>query len=97
MIAVLQREKSWLRWRPWTRECHVTKRKEAAATPRSCRVGTVGGLDRRLRGGDELAAGHVQHGNFSAHRRVAVRSHAGVPWPQAGTYTHASMNRSTIE
>src|SRR5262245_32393265 len=48
MIAVLQREKSWLRWRPWTRECHVTKRKEAAATPRSCRVGTVGGLDRRL-------------------------------------------------
>src|SRR5262245_18475254 len=48
MIAVLQRERSSLKWRLWTRECNVTKRKEAAATPRPCRVGTVGGLDRRL-------------------------------------------------
>src|SRR5262245_66623852 len=48
MIAVLQTERSSLKWRLWTRECNVTKREEAAATPRSCRVGTVGGLDRRL-------------------------------------------------
>jgi histidine kinase-like protein len=48
MIAVLQRERSSLKWRLWTRDCNVTKRKAAAATPRSCRVGTVGGLDRRL-------------------------------------------------
>src|SRR5262245_31676552 len=48
MIAMLPRERNSLRWRPWTRECHVTKRKEAAASPRSRRVGTLGGLDRRL-------------------------------------------------
>src|SRR5262249_31554667 len=47
MIAGLQKESS-LKWRLWTRECNVTKREEAAATPRSCRIGTVGGLDRRL-------------------------------------------------
>src|SRR5262245_25020623 len=48
MIVVLQRERSLLKWRLWTRDCNVTKRKAAAATPRPCRVGTVGGLDRRL-------------------------------------------------
>jgi hypothetical protein len=31
MIAVLQRERSSLKWRLWTRECNVTNRKEAAA------------------------------------------------------------------
>jgi serine/threonine-protein kinase RsbW len=41
MIAVFQRERSSLKWRLWTGECNVTKRKEAAAAPRSCRVGTV--------------------------------------------------------
>src|SRR5262245_37855487 len=55
MIAVLQIERSSLKWRLWTRECNVTKRTEAVATPRSCRVGTVGGLDRRL--GDAGAVG----------------------------------------
>src|SRR5262249_5248409 len=48
MIAMLQKERSSLKWWLWTRECNVTKREAAAATPRSCRVGTVGGLDRRL-------------------------------------------------
>src|SRR5262245_3778997 len=48
MIAVLQRERSSLKWRPRTRDCNVIKRKEALATPRSCRVGTVGDLARRL-------------------------------------------------
>jgi hypothetical protein len=48
MIAVLQEERSSLKSRLWTRECNGTKRKDAAATPRSYRVGTVGGLDRRL-------------------------------------------------
>src|SRR5262245_65778453 len=47
MIAVLQTERSSLRWLLWARERNVTS-KAAAATPRSCRVGTVGGLDRRL-------------------------------------------------
>src|SRR5262245_4168539 len=47
MIAVLQSERSSLKWRLWTPECNVTKCTEAAATPRSCRVATVGGLDRR--------------------------------------------------
>src|SRR5262245_48724139 len=40
MIAVLQIERSSLKWRLWTRECDVTKPKEAAATPRPCRVAT---------------------------------------------------------
>src|SRR5262245_40483856 len=48
MIAVLQIERSLLKWRLWTRECNVTKREEAAATPRSYRIGTVGDLDRRV-------------------------------------------------
>src|SRR5262245_19601129 len=48
MIAVLQTERSSLRWLLWARERNVTKRKAAAATRRSCRVGAVGGLDRRL-------------------------------------------------
>jgi hypothetical protein len=26
---------------------------------------------------------------------IAAWIPCGVPWPQAGTYTHASMNRST--
>src|SRR5262245_7826879 len=41
MIAGLQRERSSLKWRLWTHECNVTKRKEAAATPRSCRIGAL--------------------------------------------------------
>src|SRR5262245_7471985 len=48
MIAVLQKERSSLKCRLWARDCNVDKRKAAAATPRPCRVGTVGGLDRRL-------------------------------------------------
>src|SRR5262249_25742348 len=46
MIAVLQREGSELKSQLLTHECDVDT--AAAATPRSCRVGTVGGLDRRL-------------------------------------------------
>src|SRR5262245_8516861 len=48
MIAVLQRERSSLKWRLWTRDCNVTKHKAAAAIRRSCRVETVGDLARRL-------------------------------------------------
>jgi serine/threonine-protein kinase RsbW len=48
MIAVLQRERNSPKWQLWTREWHVSKREEAPPTPRSCRVGTVGGLDQRL-------------------------------------------------
>src|SRR5262249_52647310 len=55
MIAVLQRVRSSLTWRLWTRDCNVDKRNAAAATPRPCRVGTVGGLDQRL--GDVGVAG----------------------------------------
>src|SRR5262249_51122850 len=47
MITVFQIERSSLKWGLWTPEYNVTKRMEAAATPRSCRVATVGGLDRR--------------------------------------------------
>src|SRR5262245_58660771 len=43
MIAVLQEERSSLKSRLWTRECNGTKREDAAATPRSYRIGTVGG------------------------------------------------------
>src|SRR5262245_33699642 len=48
MIALFQEERSSLKSRLWTRECNGTKRKDVAATPRFYRVGTVGGLDRRL-------------------------------------------------
>src|SRR5262245_1188041 len=48
MIAVLQEERSSLKSRLWTRECNGTKLEDAAATPRSYRIGTVGGRDRKL-------------------------------------------------
>src|SRR5262245_4295867 len=73
MITVLQRERSSLNWRLWTRERNVTKRKEAAATRRSCRVGTNGGLDRRL--GDAGPVGQPVICRSSLSRRGGRQHH----------------------